>query len=101
MFGVIQRLDPEAVAPQEQLLASHIPNREREHAAEVIDEMLAVILVEMDQAFGIRAGAEHVAAAFECVTQLSVVVDLAVEDDPDAAIFIRDRLAPGVETDDA
>src|SRR5262249_33496864 len=38
---------------------------------------------------------------FEDAPQITVVVDLAVEDDPDIAGLVRHRLPPGLEIDDA
>ena len=48
-----------------------------------------------------RVGAEAVAARDQLAAQLDVVVDLAVEDDPDALVFVGERLAPAGEIDDA
>jgi hypothetical protein len=42
-----------------------------------------------------------VAAGFELGPDVGVVVDLAVEDDPDGAVFVRQRLLAGLEIDDA
>jgi hypothetical protein len=40
-------------------------------------------------------------ACLELAPQVAVVVDLAVEDDPDGAILVADRLLAVVEIDDA
>ena len=40
----VQRLDAEPVAPEQQALAPRIPQREREHAVQVLDERVAVLL---------------------------------------------------------
>jgi hypothetical protein len=42
-----------------------------------------------------------VPAPLEIAPQLLVVVDLAVEDDPDGPVFVRDRLGAVIEIDDA
>ena len=55
----------------------------------------------MDDDFGVAAGPEDVSALLEVVPQLAVVVDLAVEDDPDRAVFVGHRLMPALEVDDA
>ena len=44
---------------------------------------------------------KRVPAPLEIAPQLLVVVDLAVEDDPDRAVLVRDRLVAAVEIDDA
>jgi hypothetical protein len=38
---------------------------------------------------------------YEGIAKRLVVVDLAVEDNPSGAVFIRDRLMPGAQVDDA
>ena len=50
--------------------------------------------------FGVAVGAEAVAGAFEPAAQLAEVVDLAVEDDPDRAVFVGHRLMPAGQVDD-
>src|SRR5688572_9880579 len=55
----------------------------------------------MDDRLRVAVGLEDVAGAFEVAAQLPVVVDLAVEDDPDRAVLVRDRLLAAFEIDDA
>jgi len=54
----------------------------------------------MDDAFCIGQCAEGVAALFEHWPQFGEVVNLAVEDDPDTLVFVRDRLIASVEIND-
>ena len=61
----------------------------------MLDQPLATLLVEMDEDLGIAAGTEQVAARREQRPQHAMVVDLAVEDDPDVARLIRERLGAG------
>jgi hypothetical protein len=50
----------------------------------------AVILVEVDDAVSVSLSVRKtVAATFEVAPQRPVVVDLAVEDDPHTAVFVR------------
>ncbi len=65
-----------------------------------IDQARAMLLIEMDQDFGIALGPEPVSPAFEPAAQLLVVVDLAVEDDLDRAVFVADRLVAPFQVDD-
>ena len=44
--------------------------------------------------------AEPVTGAFELVLELAVVVDLAVLDDDDGAVLVRDRLVAAGQVDD-
>src|SRR5581483_5766471 len=64
-------------------------------------EIEPVVLVEVDDALGVRLRREPVAALLQTFAQLVAVVDLAVEDDPDVARFVRDGLVAGLEIDDA
>ena len=54
-----------------------------------------VLLVEVDDRLGVGARAEPVALGLEARAQLGVVVDLAVEGDPDRAVLVGHRLVPG------
>ena len=55
----------------------------------------------MDDRFRVAGGLEDVAAPLQVAPQLLVVVDLAVEDDPDGAVLVRDRLEAVAQIDDA
>ena len=97
---VVERLDPVAVAREHEAAARRVPDRDREHPAQPLGEAGAVLLVEVDEHLGVGVRAEGVAGALELVAQLGVVVDLAVLDDDDAAVLVRDRLVAAGEVDD-
>ncbi len=97
---VVQRLDAEPVAGEEERLAIPIPQREREHAAEPLDAVLAPLLPGMNDHLGVAAGPEAVSKLREFRDQRLIVVDLAVEDDDHAAVLVEQRLLPGGEVDD-
>ena len=97
---VVERLDPVAVAREHEAAARGVPDRDREHPAQPLGEAGAVLLVEMDEHLGVGVRAEGVPGALELVAQLGVVVDLAVLDDDDAAVLVRDRLVAAGEVDD-
>ena len=99
-MAVVERLDPVAVAREHEATARRVPDRDREHPAQPLGEAGAVLLVEMDERLGVGVGAERVPGARELVAQLGVVVDLAVLDDDDAAVLVRDRLVAAGEVDD-
>src|SRR5688500_10302001 len=79
--GPVKRLDAEAVAGEEEAAARRVPDRKREHAAEMLDAVVAELLVGMDDGFGVGAAVVAVAVALEADPQIGVVVDFAVEDD--------------------
>src|SRR5262249_53419749 len=99
--NVVQRLDAEAVARKKQTAFSDVPHGEREHASKVVDHRWPLVLVEMDQRLSIALRVEVMAATYQARTQLLVVVDLPVEDDPDRAVFVPNGLMPRREVDDA
>ena len=49
----IQRLDADAITCQDETPAIGIPERKREHPVQVLQEVEAVLLVEMDDGFGV------------------------------------------------
>ena len=97
---VVHRLDAEAIAGDEELVALAIPDGEAEHAGERVDAGGAALFVEVHDGFGVAGGLERVAARQEAFTQRAVVVNLAVEDDPVAPIAAGDRLLAARQIDD-
>ena len=57
-----ERLLAEAVAGEQEPLAARVPEREREHAVEVLDEAVAVLLVEVRERRRVAGARERVAA---------------------------------------
>ena len=98
--GVVQRLDAEAIAREQQAAVGAIPDREREHALQPLDASLAFLFVEVQDRFGVAARAVAVPAPLEIRPQLRVVVDLAVEDDPHRLVFVGHRLVAAGHIDD-
>ena len=99
-LGVVERLDAQAVAREQELPLPRVPEREGEHAAQPLDAARPELLVEVHDDLGVGRRREAVAARHELAPQLAVVVDLAVEDDPDRAVLVGDRLLAGLEVDD-
>jgi len=77
-----------------------VPQRNRELAVQLGDEVESLLLVEMDQRLGVAAGLEDMPAAVEIGAQFDVVEDLSVEGNPDAAVFVAQGLAAGAQIDD-
>jgi len=55
----------------------------------------------MNNDFGVGVRAEAMAATFEIGAKVGKVVDLAVENDPGAAVFVEDGLVAAGEVDNA
>src|ERR1700722_10017258 len=98
---IVERLDAQTIAREEDSLAASVPDGEGEHAAQVLNAVVAVFFVKMDDGFGVATGAVNMSARFELRAQVGVVVDFAVEDDPDGSVFVTQRLLAGGEIDNA
>jgi hypothetical protein len=57
-------------------------------------------LVKMDQALGVATGPEDMPAGEEPGSELGIVVDLAVEGDPDRSVLVAHRGRAAVNVDD-
>src|SRR5258708_1563018 len=99
--SVIQRLNAKPVTGNEQCSLLTVPNRECEHAAQVLNAIAAVLFVKMNDGFGIAIGAIAVAALLQFLAQFGVIVDFAVEDNPNCAVFVAERLVPAGDINDA
>ena len=55
----------------------------------------------MDDGFRVRPRAQDVALSLQHGAQLDIVIDLAVEHDPDRSVLVRDRLLARLQVDDA
>ena len=79
--GVVERLHAESVAREEERLLVAIPQREGEHAAELLDAILAPRFPGVDDDLGVALRVKNVPEARELGNQLLEIVDLAVEHD--------------------
>src|SRR3954454_2978796 len=86
--AVVQRLDPEAVAREDETAARRVPNRNGEHPAQPFGEAFAVLFVEMEQHLCVAVRPEPVSGALELAAQFAVVVELAVLDDVERAVLV-------------
>src|SRR5262249_38925257 len=100
-LAVVERLDAQAIAGQKQLPVPFVPDRQPEHAAEVVDAALTIFFIQMDDGLGIARGVKDMAAALQLAAELLEVVDFAVEDYPDRSVLVVNRLAAGLGVDDA
>ena len=95
-----QRLFAQAVAGQEQLPPDGVPKREGEHSVEPLQAVGSFVLVKVDDGLGVALRAEAMAGGLQPPPQIAVVVDFAVEDDLDRAVFVAHRLAAAGQVDD-
>ncbi len=110
--GVVERLDAESIAGKQHAraasaagvragLAAAVPKGEGKHAAQMLEAAFAPLFVTVDDDFGVGVRAEMVAARFERRAEMREIVDFAVEDDADRAVFVVDGLMAAAEIDDA
>ena len=66
----------------------------------MLKAMEAEVLIQVNNGLGVRLGSKRVLVALESMPDLFVVVDLAIEDDLDGAIFVTKRLMAGRLVDD-
>ena len=99
-LGVEQRFLADSIARDEKFLGSLVPNCKRKHSAQVLWTVGAILIVGMNDRFGVAVGIKLVAEFLEFLAQLPVVIDLAIENNPGGAILIVNRLVPALEIDD-
>src|SRR5574337_632903 len=88
----VERFDAQSIAHEQQPPLRRVPQCEREHAAQPVHTAVAPLLVGVNDRLGIRARRVRVPVPFERATNLRVVVDFAVERDPDGAVLVGERL---------
>ncbi len=92
---------PSGIAGEHEFPALGVVEREGEHAAQPVEEPLAPVAPAVQQHLGVARRDEVEALRLEFRPQRVKVVDLAVEDDPQAPVGRRHRLvAERREVDD-
>jgi hypothetical protein len=96
----VQGLFAHTVTAEQQALPLHVPDGEREHPPEPVDEVVAELLIEVHQAFGVALGGEAMPTPAQHVPQSGEVVQLAVEHGGHGPVLVVDRLIPAGHVDD-
>ena len=91
MNAVVERLDADAVPDKPQLPRSSVPQRDGEHPAEPFEAVDSPLFegVQDDLGVGVVGLPAMSADRFKLRADLRMVVDLAVEDDPEGAVLVR------------
>src|SRR5215467_13157006 len=97
---VVKRFFAGAVAGEQQPPLAIIPQRDREHAVQLLKAIHTLFFVEVDNHLAIREGAKTMATLNKPGAQLAEVVNLAVEDKRDVGGLIRKRLVTRLKIDD-
>ena len=96
---VVEGLLAEAIAGTEEFARVLIPDGKGEHAAQAQNAFGAVLLVGVEDGFGVGAGGVAVAGLLEGGAQAGVIEDFSVEDDEVGAIFIGHGLVAAGDID--
>ncbi len=85
--GVVEGFFAHPVSRQQKGTTARVPNREAEHPSEVLDARRPIFFVRMDDHFGVGIGEKAMSSLPEIALKLTIVVNLPVERDRDAAVF--------------
>ena len=66
----------------------------------MLGQRRAVFFVEMNDRLGVGSGVEMVTPGGQRFAKLAIVVDLSIQDTPNRAFFVMDRLVTGFEVND-
>src|SRR5271166_4371451 len=98
---IVERLDAQPVSRCEDGALAAIPDHEGEHAAEMLYTVVPIFLIEMNDRFGVAARAVVMTLRFKLSSELGVVVNFPIEDDPNIAVLVRNWLMTRLDIDDA
>ncbi|EKD38667.1 MAG: hypothetical protein ACD_75C00651G0002 [uncultured bacterium] len=87
-LSIIEGLLADPVTGQKQIPVFAVPNGKSEHAPQIGDTFRAVLFVEVEDCFGIGLGMKLVATSHQIFPQFQVVIDFAIEDNPQCSVFI-------------
>ena len=100
LLVVVEGLDAEDVPGAEELALGLVPDRKGEHAPQLLEDLLAVLLIAVEDGLAVGLGAEGVALLQQVLPELLIVVDLPVEHQHHGAVLIEDGLPPALQVDD-
>src|SRR5256885_15355509 len=97
---VVQRLLTHSIPSYYERSSLPIPDCKSKHPTQILDTILAILLIRMNEDFGIGGGIDFMALGNQVLADRHIIIDLPVQYDPDDLIFIVDRLVTGLEIDD-
>src|SRR6267378_2874291 len=89
----VERLDPQPVASEKEFPLANLVDGKSEHAADLGDTLFSILLVKMENYFGVGRGVKQMTALFELRAELGGVVGFAIICDPEIAVGAGHRLA--------
>src|SRR6266851_388870 len=79
---IIERLDADAIARQHELFTLAVPQGDGKITFDLVDEIEPALFVEVKNSLAVGARSIRVPPLFQTGSQLLMVIDLAVEDQP-------------------
>src|SRR5215216_917071 len=98
---VVKRVDAEMIAGQKEPPVIAVVNDKGKLAIDLVEEVDAMLLVQMKQDFDVRFGPEAMAFLDQYFLQLGVIEDLAVAHQNYRAVFVVERLVTTLQIDNA
>src|ERR1051325_5397079 len=98
---VVERVDPKMIACQKESPVLAVVNDEGKLAVDLVKEVDAMLLVEMQQDFNIRIGPKAMTILYQYFFQLAIVEDLAIAQQHHGTVFVVDRLVATLQIDNA
>lgn len=98
--GVVERLDPEAVADRDHRALPFVGDDDRELAPQQRCGLGTALVIEVQSHFAVTVGGEAVSVGAQAFADLAISVELAVGDHVHHAVRAAHRLAAVVQADD-
>ncbi len=99
--GVVQRTDADTITGQHQSPFTRIPQCNRKLTVQLLYKVQAMLLIRVDDDFGVRVRIEAMPGQFQLAAQLDVIEYLAIEDQLDGTGLVVNRLVTGGQINDA
>src|SRR5439155_22382074 len=98
---VVEGLAAQAITRENESLPVRVPQGDAEHPVQPRYELQAEILVQVENRLTVTRALEPMPPGEKLGPERSVVVNLAVEHHPEAAVLVRHRLVAAGNVDDA
>src|SRR5580765_7470961 len=90
--AIVQWLFAHSIACEKQGSFFAVPQGEGKHAVELVQAFRSVFFVQVQDHFAVRMGSETMTFILKLLSELSVIVNLAVKREPHGLVFVGHRL---------
>ena len=98
---IVQRLDAQPVARDEEALTARVPDGEGKHATQMLYAVGTIFFVKMNDGFRVAVRAVSMTQRLQLFAQSGMIVNFTVENNPGRAVFVAERLVSGRQINDA